>query len=568
MSVGSSTLQAIGLLNAQINGRIRYKAEPDGSDVWQTPSQTLSLKTGDCEDFAIVKYAVLTNAGIPARVVIGEIRKLGMGTRNGNVPHAWCAVCVEGRWFALDNNADRPIPVEEYPNWTPLAVCHEASVIRFGRQFSISDLLRPAVPEFLIQGDIPMTAWPKDNQTARNAFYGDPGKGEIASQMVPVVPPFAMYYTDDNGVTKRVRVIQFHRKCAAALLAALNEIWDYCQHDQARVDASGASKYFGAYNPRKVRGSATKWSNHAYAAAIDLNALNNALGVKKGTMPPFIVDAFCRQGAMWGGWYNSRPDWMHFEFVDNGGRKPKSSRPVFGAPVPIMSNPDAPADEFDDNTPAAPPVAPPVAPQAPAVIADAMVTGDPELYSVQKRLKARNYSPGVLDGVWGSGTSGALGGFINDRGGKIPVPASLDAFNAVREDIKADLGRAESEGWFRPVSAARASGDAATVATVAPEVVPARRSFLATAWAAVAAFFTAIWQALSGYVSQAWDFFTDHKDDVPTDSGFLQTAWEYLGRVPGIVWLVLAGVGLTLVALEARKSVTKITEQVKSGERQ
>jgi hypothetical protein len=51
-----------------------------------------------------------------------------------------------------------------------------------------------------------------------------------------------------------------------------------------------------------VRGSATKWSNHAYAAVIDLNAGENALGVAKGTMPQFVVDAFCRQGAMWGGW--------------------------------------------------------------------------------------------------------------------------------------------------------------------------------------------------------------------------------------------------------------------------
>lgn len=169
-------------------------------------------------------------------------------------------------------------------------------------------------------------SWPKDNQEARNAFYGDPGKGEIASRMVPVVPPFAMYYEG-----KKINNIQFHRKCAPALVAALNEIWDYCQHDQAKVDASGASKYFGAYNHRMVRGSSAKWSNHAYAAAIDLNAGQNALGTV-GNMPEFIVDAFTRQGAMWGGWYSSRPDWMHFEFVDNGGRQPKSPPPVFGSP--------------------------------------------------------------------------------------------------------------------------------------------------------------------------------------------------------------------------------------------
>ena len=89
-----------------------------------------------------------------------------------------------------------------------------------------------------------MTAWPKDTQTARNSFYGDPGKGQIAGQMVPVVPPFAMYYEG-----KRVKAIQFHKKAAPALLAALNEIWDYCQHDQAKVEAAGVSKYAGAYNP-------------------------------------------------------------------------------------------------------------------------------------------------------------------------------------------------------------------------------------------------------------------------------------------------------------------------------
>jgi lysozyme family protein len=176
-----------------------------------------------------------------------------------------------------------------------------------------------------------MATWPKDNQEARNAFYGDPGKGEIERQMVPVTPPFAMYYEG-----KRVNTIRFHKKCAPALLAALNEIWDYCQHDQAKIDASGASKFFGAYNPRKVRGSETKWSNHAYAAAIDLNAGQNALG-KVGNMPDFIVDAFVRQGAMWGGWYKNRPDWMHFEFVDNGGRQPKSARPVPGVVEPVTA---------------------------------------------------------------------------------------------------------------------------------------------------------------------------------------------------------------------------------------
>jgi hypothetical protein len=398
-----------------------------------------------------------------------------------------------------------------------------------------------------------MTNWPKDNQTARNAFYGDPGKGQIAAQMVPVVPPFAMYYEG-----RRIKAIQFHRKAAPALLAALNEIWDYCQHNQAKVDASGVSNYAGAYNHRMVRGSSTKWSNHAYAAAIDLNAGENALGVKKGTMPQFVVDAFCRQGAMWGGWYTGRPDWMHFEFVDNGGRKPKSPRPVFGAkPHTFISHPEtgAPADEFDDQ---------PAPPSLDPVVVDAEVKGDPEVYSVQKRLKAMNYNPGVLDGRWGGGTSGALGGFINDRGGRITVPASLDAFNDVREEIKAELGRAESESppFTRPVSAARKSGDAATVAKVAPEVVPVKQNYFLALWGSIVTFFTAIWTQVKDYVSQAWDWYTDN-----SDSGIISTISGYLSQVPTVVWLVAGGGALLWIALNSLSGVNKITQSVQTGER-
>jgi hypothetical protein len=39
------------------------------------------------------------------------------------------------------------------------------------------------------------------------------------------------------------------------------------------------------------------------------------LGVKKGTMPDFAVEAFDKQGFRWGGRYKSRKDWMHFEAV-------------------------------------------------------------------------------------------------------------------------------------------------------------------------------------------------------------------------------------------------------------
>ncbi|MCK1422408.1 hypothetical protein IVB15_09220 [Bradyrhizobium sp. 182] len=58
-----------------------------------------------------------------------------------------------------------------------------------------------------------MATWPKDTQAARNTFYGDPGKGEIAAQMVPVVPAFAMYYKG-RRVKSICSIARRRRRCA------------------------------------------------------------------------------------------------------------------------------------------------------------------------------------------------------------------------------------------------------------------------------------------------------------------------------------------------------------------
>lgn len=180
-----------------------------------------------------------------------------------------------------------------------------------------------------------MTKWPADNQQALIAFYGTPGP-DVERQLVPVVPPFQMYY---DG--KPIKSIRFHRLAAPALAAALKEIWEHYDRDQRKIDALGISKYAGAYNPRKVRGSATKWSNHAYGAAIDLNAEENGFGKGHGSIPQPVIDAFKRQGARWGGDYRGRTDPMHFEFCDASG---------YPGPVALMDAPETDSDAESDAT--------------------------------------------------------------------------------------------------------------------------------------------------------------------------------------------------------------------------
>lgn len=223
-------------------------------------------------------------------------------------------------------------------------------------------------------------------------------------------------------------------------------------------------------------------------------------------------------------------------------------------------------DNIDPNdfpeataTPSATNITPP-----PVVIAEF----DAALQTAQVRLKAMNYTPGGEDGKWGGMTAGAFAGFINDRHANIIAPTSTATFEAVRETLFAELSKAESDNFKRPVAEGRANADATVVAKVAPEVVPVKQNFLVTAWGAVAAFFAAIWNSLSEHVSAAWAFFTDHKDSLPTDSGMLKTVWGYISSVPSSFWIVLGGIGLALFAVNMRRAVNKINESVQTGARQ
>jgi hypothetical protein len=75
--------------------------------------------------------------------------------------------------------------------------------------------------------------WPKDTMAEKIAFYGDPrgshGVNEswFSNNVVRLVPPFKMTFAG-----KPVSSISFHKKCSGALIAALNDIWDACDHDQ------------------------------------------------------------------------------------------------------------------------------------------------------------------------------------------------------------------------------------------------------------------------------------------------------------------------------------------------
>ncbi len=194
-----------------------------------------------------------------------------------------------------------------------------------------------------------MTTWPQDNEAALIAFYGDPAHG-IEQQLIHVTPPFRMTYEG-----QAVDHLVFHRKAADALLAALTQVWDYYAHDQTKLDALGISKTAGTFNPRKIAGS-NRWSNHAFGAAIDINADDNGFYKGHGNIPTPMIAAFKAQGARWGGDYRGRTDPMHFEFCASG--EPQQSFEAWLAHYGVnqaAATASADPPKVPDPQPAAPP---------------------------------------------------------------------------------------------------------------------------------------------------------------------------------------------------------------------
>jgi hypothetical protein len=145
--------------------------------------------------------------------------------------------------------------------------------------------------------------WPKSNTRALNAFYGNPGEGEVALQMTRInVAGMGIKYAG-----KAVPKIAVHQRCSESLHRILAQI---AESHFAYVLA----EYAGVYNHRPMRGG-TSWSLHAYGAAIDLMPGSNGLHAHwptRATMPLEVMEIFAREGWLSAGAFWSR-DAMHFQ---------------------------------------------------------------------------------------------------------------------------------------------------------------------------------------------------------------------------------------------------------------
>jgi predicted transglutaminase-like cysteine proteinase len=115
----------VEIVNRNVNQAIRYVSDFQQhgvADLWSSPFETLASGMGDCEDYAIAKFAVLLASGVSQ----ADIKMLLVRDMAVREDHAVLAVRVEGRWLVLDNRYSRLAEARDLPNFMPLfAIDHD-----------------------------------------------------------------------------------------------------------------------------------------------------------------------------------------------------------------------------------------------------------------------------------------------------------------------------------------------------------------------------------------------------------------------------------------------------------
>jgi len=113
---GQNPMAQLKLVTAFFN-KWPYRLDQDAygaSDWWATPQEFLKI-SGDCEDYAIIKYFALRELGFAQddlRIVVVKDRIRGIG-------HAVLTVFLQGDAFVLDSNSDAIFPHGKYKHYIP-----------------------------------------------------------------------------------------------------------------------------------------------------------------------------------------------------------------------------------------------------------------------------------------------------------------------------------------------------------------------------------------------------------------------------------------------------------------
>jgi predicted transglutaminase-like cysteine proteinase len=126
---GRSGRAQVGLINRAVDLAIKPVSDErqwGTPDRWSDPFETLLSERGDCEDYAILKYTALLEAGFPKEALKIVVWK----DRWPYGDHAVLAVRVDNQWLILDNRNLTLVRDTDVRRATPQFVLDERGVRR------------------------------------------------------------------------------------------------------------------------------------------------------------------------------------------------------------------------------------------------------------------------------------------------------------------------------------------------------------------------------------------------------------------------------------------------------
>jgi predicted transglutaminase-like cysteine proteinase len=120
----------LGEINRAINLAIRPMsdlAQYGAIDVWSSPLVTFASGAGDCEDYAIAKFAALRHAGVSP----DDLRIVIMHDTIRDEDHAVAAARLDGHWLMLDNRRMAMVEDADVKNYRPSFVIDQYGVMQY-----------------------------------------------------------------------------------------------------------------------------------------------------------------------------------------------------------------------------------------------------------------------------------------------------------------------------------------------------------------------------------------------------------------------------------------------------
>ena len=145
----------LGEINRAINLAIRPMsdlAQYGAVDVWSSPLVTFASGAGDCEDYAIAKFAALRLAGISPE----DLRIVVMRDIISGEDHAVAAARLDGHWLMLDNRRMAMIEDAYVRNYRPTFVIDQHGVMKYADPPLLAGLpVRDPVPSIALSASQP-----------------------------------------------------------------------------------------------------------------------------------------------------------------------------------------------------------------------------------------------------------------------------------------------------------------------------------------------------------------------------------------------------------------------------